>query len=96
MLRVRNIGIDLQDETKELSKDNKIVSFYLFGECPKCKKERELTAEMFTDSCIDSNGRWFTGWQYKCDCGHIMQIWEGAFDGIIDSCYEADLVVIRE
>lgn len=42
MVRIGSIGINLQDETKEVSTENKVLSFHLFGQCPKCKSEIEL------------------------------------------------------
>lgn len=48
---------------------------------------------MFTDSCEDKKYNCsFTGWQYKCNCGHCVQIWEGAFDSAIESFYDNGLV----
>lgn len=93
MVRINSIGVDLQDETKKMSRDNKVLSFHFFGKCPKCKTEKELTESMFTDSCEDKKyNHSFTGWQYKCNCGHCVQIWEGAFDSAIESFYDNGLV----
>lgn len=94
MVRIGNIGVDLQDETKKVSKGNKVLSFHFFARCPKCKAEKELTESMFSDSC--ENGRYghsysYTGWKYKCKCGHCVQIWEGAFDSSVESFMMLDL-----
>lgn len=94
MVRISSsIGVDLQDKTKEMLKDNKVLSFHFFSKCPKCKAEKELADSMFTDSCEDGKyNHSFTGWQYKCECGHIVQIWEGTFDSAIESLYESGFV----
>ena len=31
MVRFGKLGVDLQDETKEMSTENKVVDFHLFG-----------------------------------------------------------------
>ena len=92
MIRIGSIGVDLQDETKDVSTGNKVLRFHFFGQCPKCKKEMELTEPMKTDSCECKGLFSFTGWKYKCKCGHVVQIQEDVFDSAIDSFYEAGLV----
>ncbi len=92
MIRIGSIGINLQDETKEVSTENKVLSFHLFGQCPKCKREIELVESMKTDSCECEDSYSFTGWRYKCKCGHVVQIHEDAFDSVIDSFYEVGFV----
>ena len=95
MVRFGKLGVDLQDETKEMSTENKVVDFHLFGKCRKCKEERELERSMFTDNC-GGNFHSFTGWKYKCKCGNVVEIWEGSFDSAIESFYEENLVEERE
>lgn len=91
MLRVGSIGLDLQDDSKELSQDNKIINFHFFGECDKCHEERELTSSMFCDHC-QRKYHYFDGWQYKCNCGNTVSIYEGAFDSYYDEYGEAGLI----
>lgn len=91
MKRIGFLGLELNDETKEVSVENKVIRFHIFGKCPKCKNERELNEFMLTDSCMKDNQS-FTGWKYKCECGYLVQIWEGVFDSAIDSFYEAGFV----
>lgn len=93
MIRQGCIGYSLKDEHKPLSEENKIIagSFKLFAECPQCKQEKELNSSMFTDNTEDKYGS-MCGWAYKCTCGKNINIWEGAFDSIIDSFYEAGFV----
>ena len=92
MVKIGSIGITLQDETKAVSTGNKVSKFHFFGECPKCRKEMELTESMKTDSCEYGNLFSFDGWKYKCKCGHVVQISEDAFDAAVESFYEAEFV----
>ena len=92
MIRISSIGITLQDETRAVSTENKVLSFHFFAQCPKCKKEIELAESMKTDSCEYENLHSFSGWKYRCKCGHMEQIHEDAFDSIIDSFYESGFV----
>lgn len=92
MIRISSIGITLQDETRAVSTENKVLKFHFFGECPKCKRETKLTESMKTDSCEYGKLYSFTGWEYKCKCGHVVQIPDDAFDATVESFYETGFV----
>lgn len=88
MKKINNLGFDLQDNTKEVSVENKVTQFFLFNTCT-CGHEIELTDRMFSDDC-----KCGTGWEYRCLCGKNNSVWEGAFDSKIESFYDNDLVVM--
>ena len=92
MLRNGSMGYELQDNKKEMSTENKVVSnsIKFFHKCP-CGIETMLTNGMFTDHAETKYGS-MCGWSYKCSCGKQHTIWEGAFDSYIEFLYENDLI----
>ena len=92
----KNFGLDLVDESKELSKENPAVGYHMFGVCKKCGKSTEIKSYMLTDNHTDRDGYGCTGWEYRCTCGTKIFCWEGAFDSYFDYLYENDLLIEEE
>lgn len=95
MVRYNNFGVNLVDNSKELSEENKVISIHLFGKCDRCKEEIELKESMFTDNCNCENNNSFSGWKYKCNCGKNVQVWENVFDTYLDYLYENNLINVE-
>lgn len=57
----KSFGLDLVDESKELSKENPAVGYHMFSVCKKCGKSTEITSYMLTDNHTDKNGYGCTG-----------------------------------
>lgn len=55
MVKIDCIGMDLYDETKNASTKNKILSFHLFGQCSKCKRETELIESFYEVGFVEEN-----------------------------------------
>lgn len=90
-----NFGVELEDNQKPLSVENKAISYHLFGVCPKCNQRTKLTSNMFTDSHT-RKGHGETGWKYTCVCGNPMFYFESFFDEDLEHLWEEDLLIDEE